>query len=577
MPVGPSLAEPYFLSMNEEGNANLMLMDNIKICNAVANRAELIWSGVKAYACAYTRVECEDPITVTPTVTLTDTGTQTDTRTVTPTSTITLTFSLTLTATSTDTSTQTVTVTATSTPTITVTMTEVPCIACGGQFEYRGMYAYNSSHLSPKDGSAWGPAIWDGSGSPIYISEGSGQSVTGFMSQNARIAFPVTNLDRVNTFISLYFQVYEQSGAAEMTVLDISRDNYQIKMIVFGPDHAEFQTVRIEYSEAGIIQTASIPFAYVTGPYNDVNTGYGPITVGRTLIGIELGECGLRIYPENGGPDSSGTLGYQFPNFGPGPVSADYFYAGNNAAGTMPVNGYLDDVRVWTCADRDPTETSSPTFSITLIATQTPTSSITQTVTPSHTLTVTVTDTQTRTETVTQTATSISTQTFTVTSTPACVCGEGDYCYPGIAAHEYEFNDTQFTDDGPVPLNGWKVGAGDLTYSTYKSNPMVGRFSDGLGSGIGLCPCMFRNEDGVLEWDQLVDLSALQAGVPQVIFHAILGILRPVNEPKGFGIYIEEDGAGGYRFRMLYSMTPLYGAWNLNVPIVQKWDVSHSS
>ncbi|MES2201886.1 MAG: hypothetical protein V4498_06525, partial [candidate division FCPU426 bacterium] len=249
-----------------------------------------------------------------------------------------------------------------------LTPTPVP-VATPCNNHWDGLYGFNEYNLALQAGQDWGPGFgvgtWIGGGAPVYIPEGSNNSVSGFAPRvshtAAALSFDTTGFDFHDTMVCMHFQVHDSASASEQVLLEARKGGYYLKVSAFGPGHPHFDQLQVIYSTSSGLVTSYVPMVYGTGPANedDLDT-WQDISVGRQPVAIILQASGLTIYPYMPWP---GTLvgadsPVAFTDLAAAtlPASPDFLIFGNDKGLLHPVEGYLDDFRIYRC---------SSTFSLT--------------------------------------------------------------------------------------------------------------------------------------------------------------------------------------------------------------------
>lgn len=324
--------------------------------------------------------------------------------------------------------------TATSTTTPTPTASATP--ACPDCATYDGIHGFNAFHLQTEAGGpGFGTGAWKGAAgaAPVYVQEDSGYDLSGFVARGGRgegrLSYGGAQWDPTATYLSAWFQVSSAAAPAEMVLMDLQHAGYRVRLSVFGPGHADFGKLKVVYSSAGGQQSAYIPWAYGSGPYDDTHTGGGLFSSARSVLAVSMRPCSLAVLPGYLDPATkyqpSAPAGLSFNDYGPhASVTGDELSFGNDQALGAPVDGYFDDIRVYRCAGwtaPTATATATPTASSsqTPFVTMTPTATATATPSSSAVLSSTPSATPTPTATPSRTPATTRTATSTATATPS--------------------------------------------------------------------------------------------------------------------------------------------------------------
>ncbi|HXC64496.1 MAG TPA: hypothetical protein VNZ67_09060, partial [bacterium] len=198
--------------------------------------------------------------------------------------------------------------------------------------------------------------------------EGSNDSLSGFIPRGARsegaLAYDPAFLTPNQLWQSMWFQVSQHAAAAEMVLMDYEHAGFRVRISVFGPHHPDYGKMKVVYSTPGGDKTAWIPWAYGSGPVDDT-TPWMPISPARHVFGISLTGCGLQVLPGWQDPSTNFeglSLSQTFADYGPfRRDDGSWLVFGNQAGLGAPVDGYIDDIRVYRCGTfTPPTLTPTP-------------------------------------------------------------------------------------------------------------------------------------------------------------------------------------------------------------------------
>ena len=251
----------------------------------------------------------------------------------------------------------------------TPTPTSSACTVCGN---LDGLYGFNQFNLNVQGGVGfnYGAGAWKGGSgaAPVYVPEGSNDSLSGFIPRGVRseaaLTYDPSFLTPNQLWQSMWFQVSQRAAAAEMVLMDYEHAGFRVRISVFGPRHPDFGKMKVVYSTMGGNKTAFIPWAYGAGPADDT-TAWMPISPARHVFGISLTGCGLQVLPGWADPNTNFeglSLSQTFPDYAPYRLDDGSWLAfGNQANLGAPVDGYIDDIRVYRCGTfTPPTLTPTP-------------------------------------------------------------------------------------------------------------------------------------------------------------------------------------------------------------------------
>jgi hypothetical protein len=220
-----------------------------------------------------------------------------------------------------------------------------------------------------------GNGTWSNSAGPIFVYDGFGGALSGFMPRlparpEGHANYAPSELGAGSQFYFTFsYQVFCGTSQTSMTLLDYQYSGQSIVLTLLGTNVASAtQTLQVQYSVPGAstLKTAVVPFtlpgAIPCGPVNDQAIN-GPNGVSYGRYGLALNySCGELSVTEIFGPPPAGGGGtvmtpgegnpVSLPNFGTNLATvtgADRLAIGDLAAGGSPVDGYIGNLIIYRC------------------------------------------------------------------------------------------------------------------------------------------------------------------------------------------------------------------------------------